>query len=273
MTREHDLDLDPELEAAARRQLHRLAAAIAVDDDSVDDAETVDVAAVDADLDVGPDQIHVATVITPNGEVDDDAPRHGPGRVVLLAAAVLVVITLGAVAVLVVAGDDDRSGDIAADDPEGSAPTDALFPPDDESTSTEVPQWLEGPWLTDNDQPMPTDGRGPTLNFSSGPADCGEGRLTFVALTLPPGFMPYVENPNRRFVRDADHELDDSSSVRGEFDGDTTMPDDAQASGLHNDDAELWMSQANPDALYVRRSDGTVERWPRVDWESAVDCR
>jgi hypothetical protein len=266
MTRDPDLGLDagapldPELEAAAHRQLRRLADAIDVDPDV-----PLDLAAAAS----RPDPDDAADT----SDAGDAIPvRRRRARVALLAAAALAVVALGAAVVLVTtggsssddvaAGDrDDRAGDgeqssVAAGEQPGQG---------EDPVPTELPHWLAGPWLAQDDQPMPTDGRGPTLGIYQGAEHCSWEQVTFVELSWPPGF---IQNPlplNRQFARDPADVLGADMGVRGSYDGDATLPADAMATELHNAEAELWVAESTPDALYVRRSEGTVERWPRVE--------
>lgn len=264
MTRDPDLGLDagapldPELEAAARRQLRRLADAIDVDPDVDLD---LDLDASDADDDADP---------LDAGDAVPGRPRRA--RVALLAAAVLAVVALGAAVVLVATG-DSQSDDVAAgdrDDQSGGGEHSSVAGGEqpgqgEDPAPTELPDWLAGPWLAEDDQPMPTDGRGPTLGIYQGAEHCSWEQVTFVELSWPPGF---IQNPlplNRQFARDPAGVLGPDTGVQGSYDGDATMPVDAVATELHNAEAELWVAESTPDVLYVRRSEGTVERWPRVE--------
>lgn len=268
MTRDPDLGLDagapldPELEAAARRQLRRLADAIDVDLDADLDLDVYLAAASPSDTDEAAD---------PSGAGGAIPGRPRRARAALLAAAVLAVVALGAAVVLVTTG-GSPSDDVAAGDRDGRGgggehSSVAGGQPDrgGEPVPTELPDWLAGPWLAQDDQPMPTDGRGPTLGIYQGAEHCSWEQVTFVELSWPPGF---VQNPlplNRQFARDPAGVLGPDTGVRGSYDGDATLPADAVATELHNAEAELWVAESNPDVLYVRRSDGTVERWPRVE--------
>jgi hypothetical protein len=260
MTPEHDLDLDPELEARARRQLHRLADAIVVEPDADPDMD----ADVDADVDG----------TGPTGAEGIAPARSRPRtRFALVAAALLVVVALATAAALVVTG-DDRPDDVAAGDSEQTDRTDSSDGlaggevPADEPTPTELPTWLAQPWYAPNGGRMPTDGWGPSMVFYQGSDHCGWERVSFVEMSWPPGFVPTSQPLSRQFARDPDGVLRDplqAVQTRGAFDGDATLPDDARETGLHNDQAQIWVAESDPDAIYVRRSDGTAERWPRVE--------
>jgi hypothetical protein len=42
-------------------------------------------------------------------------------------------------------------------------------------------------------------------------------------------------------------------------------PGDVEPTGLHADRVELWIAASDGDAAYLRRSNGTFERWPRAE--------
>jgi hypothetical protein len=66
-------------------------------------------------------------------------------------------------------------------------------------------------------------------------------------------------------ARDPEGILSTDQGLQGSYDGDADLPGDALATALHNDDAELLVAPSTPDVLYVRRWEGTVEAWPRVE--------
>jgi hypothetical protein len=65
------------------------------------------------------------------------------------------------------------------------------------------------------------------------------------------------------YVRDPENEFRQSEGqVTQNWDGDTTMPDDASFTGFKKDDAELWTTP-RVKAVFVKTDEG-VEQWPEA---------
>jgi len=87
-----------------------------------------------------------------------------------------------------------------------------------------------------------------------GPEHCGWENITF--LLIGPG-----DARSDWYVRDEGGEFPDL--LRGTFDADATLPDDAVSTGWHRNGRELWLSH-DKDAAYLVGVDDKhdVERWP-----------
>lgn len=100
-----------------------------------------------------------------------------------------------------------------------------------------------------------TDGSGRTLTEYPGPGHCEMEEMTFLSYE------------GTGYVRDPDNQLEESEGqVTQNWDGDTTMPDDASFTGFKKGDAELWRSPS-VNAVFVK-TPSTVELWP----ESFTGC-
>jgi hypothetical protein len=136
-----------------------------------------------------------------------------------------------------------------------------------------VPRYLEGRWR-DRDGAVLPDGtdRGKDLALGvrvvQGPEHCDWQSVTFLQVAWPPGSVAtFLEHPNgelRKFVRDLDHVLGEWPGL-GEFEHRVAPPADVEPTGIHADSVELWVAASDDDAAYLRRSNGTFERWPRAD--------
>jgi hypothetical protein len=86
---------------------------------------------------------------------------------------------------------------------------------------------------------------------------CGWESVTFVAVGRPGA-------GGAQYVRDPEGAVDPGLSARLRLD--TELPDDAEPTGFETDDgAELWLSESDPSAAYLRDLSGDVEAWPRAD--------
>ena len=93
--------------------------------------------------------------------------------------------------------------------------------------------------------------------------------MTSLQVAWPPGSVAmFGEHPQgelRDFVRDLDHVLGEWEGLSGEFGRRVVPPGDVEPTGLHADRVELWIAASDGDAAYLRRSNGTFERWPRAE--------
>ncbi|MBA2571073.1 MAG: hypothetical protein H0V04_07840 [Chloroflexi bacterium] len=91
---------------------------------------------------------------------------------------------------------------------------------------------------------------GRILIASRGPSHCDMETATLIR--YPFEGDQYVRDPRGIF----------EDAVVGTYDGDATLPDDAERTGYRQGEDVLWVA-ADGDALYVVRPD-RVERWPRA---------
>jgi hypothetical protein len=86
-------------------------------------------------------------------------------------------------------------------------------------------------------------------------------------LGWPLGTVSQTSAEIRQFIRDPNGVID--RGLRDKLALAIDLPADAQDTGYRNGELELWLSQSNPDAAYLRAG-GDVERWPRA--EPVVAC-
>lgn len=79
---------------------------------------------------------------------------------------------------------------------------------------------------------------------------------------VPPEF-------NDQYVRDPEGLFE--GLLEAEFEAGVKLPDDAEATGYTNGTLDLWLSQQDDDAVYVKIAD-TFERWPRVSGDDPILC-
>ena len=137
-----------------------------------------------------------------------------------------------------------------------------------------LPRYLEGRWH-DGDGAVVPDGTDRGKDFAlgvrvvQGPQHCDWESVTFLQVAWPPGSVAtFGEHPQgelRDFVRDLDHVLGEWEGLSGEFGRRVVPPGDVEPTGLHADRVELWIAASDGDAAYLRRSNGTFERWPRAE--------
>jgi hypothetical protein len=129
-----------------------------------------------------------------------------------------------------------------------------------------VPAYLDGPWRAADGAVLPdgTDGArglGTGVRVYQGDAECFES-VTFMEVAWPPGSVAPPSDEIRQFVRDRD---DAYEGLPGEFERDVEPPADAEATGVHTDDVELWIAASQEGVVYLRHADGTFESWPRAE--------
>jgi len=143
----------------------------------------------------------------------------------------------------------------------------------DEGVPEGVPRYLEGRWR-DGDGAVLPDGRDRGKDFAlgvrvvQGPEHCDWQSVMFMQVAWPPGSVAtFGEHPQgelRDFVRDLNHVLGEWPGL-GEFEHRVAPPPDVEPTGIHADSVELWIAASDDDAAYLRRSNGTFERWPRAE--------
>jgi hypothetical protein len=129
-----------------------------------------------------------------------------------------------------------------------------------------LPGYVDGPWRTADGAVLPSGTNGERdaglgILVSQGDAECLES-VTLLEIAWPPGSVAPPSDDVRQFVRDADNAYE---GLPGRFESDVEPPADAEATGVHTDDVELWIAPSQENALYVRHADGRFERWPRSE--------
>jgi len=131
-------------------------------------------------------------------------------------------------------------------------------------------QW----WVGDGGQWRDADGRslpdgdgedGISMSSMPGAEHCGWESVTFVEVAWPPGSVEPPDGDVRQFVGDPDGILDGLDNLSGSYEDPANAPPDVVATGVHTDDVELWIAGSDPDAIFLRNSSGTYQRWPRAD--------
>lgn len=132
-------------------------------------------------------------------------------------------------------------------------------------------QDLVGTWHDARGNPLP-DGRNASngiLVIQAGPGStsCSTKNVTvFMELSWPPGRrldwnQGYDPADTNRFVRDTEGSL---MATDGASDLDTSLPASAENTGINKDGNSIYADVTEPDAIWVRRGSGKVERWARL---------
>jgi hypothetical protein len=138
---------------------------------------------------------------------------------------------------------------------------------------------VEGVW-EDADGNLLPDGTNQDEDFSlvlhalEGPEHCGWTSVTFLHLGWPLGTRTEPPGDFRQYLRDPQGVLREFHAA--EFGSAGSFPSDAEPTGFHRGDWELWSAPSDVDeAVYVVNGDpragGTWERWPRTT--EIVACR
>jgi hypothetical protein len=109
------------------------------------------------------------------------------------------------------------------------------------------------------------------LHVITGADHCGWESAAFLTLAWPLGAdVQRIGESARFYVRDPEAVLAASFDVPPP-DLAAELPPDAEPTGYHRGDWELWASPADVgEAVYLVSDDGSAERWPRVD--QAIAC-
>lgn len=125
---------------------------------------------------------------------------------------------------------------------------------------------VDGPWR-DSDGHLLPDGTSEEDNFALaihvdvGDEHCGWQDTAFMRLSWPPGSAQTSHETLRQFARDEGGVLSDVEA----FEARAQTPSDIRSTGLHTDDAELWVAPSDAAAVYIRQADDSFDRWPRVN--------
>lgn len=94
-----------------------------------------------------------------------------------------------------------------------------------------------------------------------GPEHCEWQSAVFLHLGWPLGREATEPDASRTYIRDAEGLFEEQ--LRVAFDEDVDLPPDAEYTGYHRDDVQLWISPEEAEnAVYIVRG-GRAERWPR----------
>lgn len=100
------------------------------------------------------------------------------------------------------------------------------------------------------------------LNSIAGPHHCDWQSVVMMHLGWPLGTVSRTSAEIRQYIRDPDGSI--AYGVSGKVEIGVDLPADAQDTGYRNRGLELWLSESDPNAAFVRTA-GDVERWPRAD--------
>lgn len=120
-----------------------------------------------------------------------------------------------------------------------------------------------------------TNGRGEAVGSDlirsvQGPADhCGWSSAGFLFIGRGGNLDGVPAEFNDQYVRDPEGLFD--GRLDADFEADLTLPADAMATGYTNGTLDLWLSQQDDGAVYVKVAD-TFERWPRVSGDDPILC-
>lgn len=113
------------------------------------------------------------------------------------------------------------------------------------------------------------EGRERTFEVSAhvGSRHCDWESAVFLNVVWPLG-STYEIGPDARpiyqYVRDPEAVLGEAADLSGDLVLDSQMPEDAEFTGYHTDQAELWFGPDDGDRYAYLDTDRGVERWPRA---------
>jgi hypothetical protein len=130
---------------------------------------------------------------------------------------------------------------------------------------------LIGTWFDAQGRPLP-DGRNASngilvIQAGSGSTSCSTDDVTvFMELAWPAGRRldwnkSYVPGDTHRYVRETTGSL---MATDGQSDLYTVLPAAAKDSGIQKDGNAIFTITSKPQAIWIRRGDGNVERWARL---------
>lgn len=105
------------------------------------------------------------------------------------------------------------------------------------------------------------------IQAGSGSTSCSTDNVTvFVELAWPAGRRldwnkSYGPGDTHRYIRETRGSL---MATDGQSDLDAELPALAKDSGMQKDGNAIFTIASKPEAIWVRRSDGQVERWARL---------
>lgn len=101
------------------------------------------------------------------------------------------------------------------------------------------------------------------INTVRGPQHCGWESAVLLHLAVPVGEVATSPADHRQYVRDPGHVLP-QERIHGDFEPVVELPADAEVTGLHNGDIELWVAPSTLDVEVYLGRDGSFEAWPRA---------
>lgn len=130
---------------------------------------------------------------------------------------------------------------------------------------------LIGTWLDAQGRPLP-DGTNASsgilvIQAGSGSTSCTTENVTvFMELAWPAGRRldwnkSYGPGDTHRYIRETRGSL---MGTDGQSDLDTELPASAKDSGMYKNGNAIFAMTSRPEAIWIRRGDGHVERWARL---------
>jgi hypothetical protein len=130
---------------------------------------------------------------------------------------------------------------------------------------------LIGTWFDAQGRPLP-DGTNASngilvIQTGSGSTSCTTDNVTvFMELAWPAGRQldwtkSYGPGDTHRYIRETRGSL---MTTDGVSDLDTELPAAARDSGIHKDGNTIFAIASRPEAIWIRRNEGHVERWARL---------
>lgn len=132
---------------------------------------------------------------------------------------------------------------------------------------------LIGTWFDAQGRPLP-DGTNDSngilvIQAGSGSTSCSTDNVTvFIELAWPAGRRldrnkSSGPGDTHRYIRESRGSL---MAADGQSDLNTELPASATDSGIQKDGNAIFVITSKPEAIWVRRGDGQVERWPRLSF-------